>query len=205
MTIFLLSLGGVPPTGGFFAKFYLFRAAMESPQLYWLVVLGVLNSVVSVYYYLRIVVAMYFRDALRPLAPIDSTSMRAGLLITAIAVVLLGLFPGRSSTGPGRVATAGSPSPRWPSSAAVGNPDAALRVRLTVWKSGRGCGGGSCSGCSACFAGACATNPLPPLRATPAQACGDRCSRDQLSGRLPLQRRRELRAAREGEQLGNHP
>jgi len=94
MTIFLLSLGGVPPTGGFFAKFYLVRAAMESPQLYWLVVLGVLNSVISVYYYLRIVVAMYFRDALRPLVPIDSTSMRAGLLITAIAVVLLGLFPG---------------------------------------------------------------------------------------------------------------
>src|SRR5205814_5565535 len=51
MTIFLLSLGGVPPTGGFFGKFYLFKAAMESPQLYWLVVLAVLNSVVSVYYY----------------------------------------------------------------------------------------------------------------------------------------------------------
>jgi len=94
MTIFLLSLGGVPPTGGFFAKFYLFRAAMESPQLYWLVVIGVLNSAVSVYYYLRIVVAMYFRDATRPLAPIDSPSMNAGLVITAVAVVLLGLFPG---------------------------------------------------------------------------------------------------------------
>ncbi len=94
MTIFLLSLGGIPPTGGFFAKFYLFRAAMESPQLYWLVVIGVLNSAVSVYYYLRIVVAMYFRDAARPLAPIESASMNAGLIITAIAVVLLGIFPG---------------------------------------------------------------------------------------------------------------
>jgi NADH-quinone oxidoreductase subunit N len=94
MTIFLLSLGGVPPTGGFFAKFYLFRAAMESPQLYWLVVVGVLNSIISIYYYLRIVVAMYFRDPVRALAPIESTSMRAGLLITAVAVVLLGLFPG---------------------------------------------------------------------------------------------------------------
>ncbi len=94
MTIFLLSLGGVPPTGGFFAKFYLFRSAMESPQLYWLVVIGVLNSMMSVYYYLRIVVAMYFRDALRPLVPIDSASMRAGLVITAVAVVLLGVFPG---------------------------------------------------------------------------------------------------------------
>jgi NADH-quinone oxidoreductase subunit N len=67
---------------------------MESPQLYWLVVIGVINSMISVYYYLRIVVAMYFRDALRPLAPIDSPSMRAGLVITAIAVVLLGVFPG---------------------------------------------------------------------------------------------------------------
>jgi NADH-quinone oxidoreductase subunit N len=94
MTIFLLSLGGVPPTGGFFAKFYLFRAAMESPQLYWLVVIGVLNSMVSIYYYLRIIVAMYFRDALRPLVPIESASMQAGLVITAVAVVLLGLFPG---------------------------------------------------------------------------------------------------------------
>jgi NADH-quinone oxidoreductase subunit N len=94
MTIFLLSLGGVPPTGGFFGKFYLFKAAMESPQLTWLVVVGVLNSVVSIYYYLRIVVAMYFKDAARPLAPTDATSVRVGLLITAIAVVLLGVFPG---------------------------------------------------------------------------------------------------------------
>lgn len=94
MTIFLLSLGGVPPTGGFFGKFYLFKAAMESPQLTWLVVVGVLNSVISIYYYLRIVVAMYFKDASRPLAPTDATSVRVGLLITAIAVVLLGIFPG---------------------------------------------------------------------------------------------------------------
>jgi NADH-quinone oxidoreductase subunit N len=93
MTVFLLSLGGVPPTGGFFGKFYLFKAAMESPQLGWLVVVGVLNSVVSVYYYLRIVVAMYFKDAVRPLEPTEGASMQAGLLITAIAVVLLGVFP----------------------------------------------------------------------------------------------------------------
>ena len=94
MTIFLLSLGGVPPTGGFFGKFYLFKAAMERPQLTWLVVVGVLNSVVSVYYYLRVIVAMYFKDASRPLAPTDGVSMRVGLLITAVAVVLLGVFPG---------------------------------------------------------------------------------------------------------------
>ncbi len=94
MTIFLLSLGGVPPTGGFFGKFYLFRAAMQSPELYPLVIAGVLNSVVSVYYYLRVVVAMYFRDATRPLDSYPSASMRAALVLTAIAVVVLGLFPG---------------------------------------------------------------------------------------------------------------
>jgi len=94
MTVFLLSLGGVPPTGGFFAKFYLFKAALESPQLYWLVVLGVLTSVVSVFYYLRIVVAMYFRDPLRPLNPTDAASTRAALVITAFAVLILGIFPG---------------------------------------------------------------------------------------------------------------
>jgi NADH-quinone oxidoreductase subunit N len=107
MTIFLLSLGGVPPTAGFFGKFYIFRAAMESPQLYWLVILGVLNSVVSVYYYLRIVVAMYFREPLRPLVPTEAASMRAGLLVTAIAVVLLGIFPGTFVEWAGAGAPAG--------------------------------------------------------------------------------------------------
>jgi NADH-quinone oxidoreductase subunit N len=104
MTIFLLSLGGVPPTGGFFGKFYLFRAAMESPQLYWLVLVGVLNSIVSIYYYLRIVVAMYFRESTRPLAPTDGASMRLGILLTAIAVVLLGVFPGRFLEWAGSIA-----------------------------------------------------------------------------------------------------
>ena len=95
-TLFLLSLGSVPPMGGFFAKFYLFRTAMEahSTMLNWLVVFGVLNSLVSVYYYLRVVVAMYFRDGARGFSPTDGVSMRAGLLITAVVVVLLGVFPG---------------------------------------------------------------------------------------------------------------
>jgi NADH-quinone oxidoreductase subunit N len=94
MTIFLLSLGGFPPTGGFFGKFYIFRAAMESPQLYWLVVLGVINSIISIYYYLRVVVAMYFRDPIRPLTPNETPAMRAGILLTAVAVVILGVLPG---------------------------------------------------------------------------------------------------------------
>jgi NADH-quinone oxidoreductase subunit N len=94
MTIFLLSLGGVPPTGGFFGKFYLFRTAMEDPRLYWLVIAGVLNSVVSIYYYLRVVVAMYFRDPVRPHEPFPSASMRVALVVAVVAVVALGVFPG---------------------------------------------------------------------------------------------------------------
>ena len=94
LAAFLLSLGGVPPTGGFLGKFYLFRSAIESPALIWLVVLGVLNSVLSIYYYLRIVVAMYFRDPLRPHDPFPSATLRVGLVIAALAVVLLGVLPG---------------------------------------------------------------------------------------------------------------
>jgi len=94
MTLFLLSLGGVPPTGGFFGKFYLFRTAMESSPLTWLVVAGVLNSVLSIYYYLRVVVAMYFRDPIRPYDPFASATMKVALSVTAFAVVGLGVFPG---------------------------------------------------------------------------------------------------------------
>jgi NADH-quinone oxidoreductase subunit N len=67
---------------------------MESPQLYWLVVVGVLTSVISIYYYLRVVIAMYFRDPLRPLEPTDAASTRAALVLTAVAVLLLGVLPG---------------------------------------------------------------------------------------------------------------
>ena len=93
MTVLLLSLAGVPPTGGFFGKFYVFRAAMQSPDLAWLVVVAVLNSVVSVYYYLRIVVAMYFRDPARPWQPFPSVGMAIVLFATVVVVLALGLLP----------------------------------------------------------------------------------------------------------------
>ena len=89
MTLFLLSLAGFPPTGGFFAKFYLFRAAVERPELIWLVVAAVLNSVVSVYYYLRIVVAMYFRE--RTDSREGYPSLATGVVLVLLAVLVLGL------------------------------------------------------------------------------------------------------------------
>jgi NADH-quinone oxidoreductase subunit N len=94
MTVFLLSLGGIPPTGGFFGKFYVFRAAMEPDgQLLWLVVAAVLNSVVSIYYYLRIVMTMYFREPTREAGALTSRSMAVALTICAIFVLLLGILP----------------------------------------------------------------------------------------------------------------
>src|SRR5258707_4030613 len=71
LTIFLLSLIGIPMTGGFFAKFYVFSAALKA-NLIWLTLIGVINSAVGAYYYLRIVVVMYMRESRRevPVTPI---------------------------------------------------------------------------------------------------------------------------------------
>jgi len=93
MTIFMLSLGGVPPTAGFFGKFYLFRAALGKPGLMPLVLLAVANSVVSVAYYLRVITAMYFREVGKEPKPISSRGMTAALLIAALATLFFGLFP----------------------------------------------------------------------------------------------------------------
>ena len=62
MTLFMISLGGIPPTAGFMGKIYVFGAAMKDPSLLWLVIAGVLNSVVSVFYYLRVTVALYMKE-----------------------------------------------------------------------------------------------------------------------------------------------
>jgi NADH-quinone oxidoreductase subunit N len=96
MTICLLSLGGIPPTSGFFGKFYVFKAAMEvyDGQLLWLVVIGVVNSAISIYYYLRIVTAMYFREANQPFTPTRSPALVFVIAVCTIAVLEMGLMPG---------------------------------------------------------------------------------------------------------------
>jgi NADH-quinone oxidoreductase subunit N len=98
LTVFLLSLGGFPPTVGFIAKWYIFGAAVQQ-GLISLAVLGVLTSVVSVFFYLRIVVMMYMTDdhapAGRPAAPRIAL---AGMLLALIAVFYLGVLPGRLLT-----------------------------------------------------------------------------------------------------------
>ena len=95
LTVFLLSLIGVPLTGGFFGKFYIFRAALQS-NLVWLSVLGLLNSAVAAYYYLRLLVVMYMYEPgettrnLEPLTP----GLRAAMILSAVGTLILGILPG---------------------------------------------------------------------------------------------------------------
>ncbi len=92
MTIFLLSLGGFPPMAGFIGKWYIFSAAVQEGY-YWLAVLGVLTSVISVFFYLRIVVMMYFTEGADAVRPRVSASARAGLALATVAVFYLGVLP----------------------------------------------------------------------------------------------------------------
>lgn len=95
-SVFLFSLIGVPLTGGFFGKFYIFRAALEegSSWLVWLVVFGAINTAISIYYYLRVVIAMYFREARHEVAVASlPASLAFVLTLAALGTVYLGLLP----------------------------------------------------------------------------------------------------------------
>ena len=95
MTIFLLSLGGFPPTAGFVAKWYIFSAAVKAGY-YWLAVIGVLTSVVSVFFYLRIVVMMYMSQTDTPARfPAVPRIAGAALVASAALVFYLGVLPTR--------------------------------------------------------------------------------------------------------------
>jgi NADH-quinone oxidoreductase subunit N len=95
LTIFLLSLIGIPMTGGFFAKFYVFSAAVKA-NLIWLTVIGVVNGGVGAYYYLRLIVVMYMRES-RKEVPVTAVPfpLRLALVICVAVTIYLGMFPGR--------------------------------------------------------------------------------------------------------------
>lgn len=93
LTLFLLSLAGIPPTIGFFGKFYMFSAAIGE-GLIWLAIWGVLNSVISVYYYLRPIVVMYMKEGVAAEAAHSMNATRAAIIISAILVVVLGIISG---------------------------------------------------------------------------------------------------------------
>lgn len=92
-TVFMFSLAGIPPTLGFFGKFYLFAAAIGEGLL-WLAIWGVLNSVISVYYYLRPIVVMYMKEGDAEVAPHSLNATMVTAIVSAVLIVVLGLVSG---------------------------------------------------------------------------------------------------------------
>jgi NADH-quinone oxidoreductase subunit N len=94
LAIFVFSLIGVPLTGGFFGKFYVFQSALNS-HLVWLTVLGLINSAIAAYYYLKILVAVYMQEpsANTERLPAPAPSLRFAIWASAIGTLILGIFP----------------------------------------------------------------------------------------------------------------
>ena len=97
LSLFLLSLLGLPVTAGFFGKFYVFKAAVNS-HLIWLAVLMAINSVIGAYYYFRLIVVMYMREPNTQTGPAPVVvgfplPVNVVLAVTAVGTVYFGLFP----------------------------------------------------------------------------------------------------------------
>ena len=91
MTVFMLSLTGIPPTAGFAAKFYVFSTAIDA-GLVWLALIGILTSVVSAYYYLRVVFLMYMYDGEGEM--VIQPALVTAVVVAVVATLLVGLMPG---------------------------------------------------------------------------------------------------------------
>ncbi len=91
-TIFLLSLAGIPLTGGFFAKYYMLAAVVQTGKFLWLVIFGVICAVISVYYYFRVIQAMYFKEGKAQTLDLPA-GFKGMLVLLAVIIVLLGIFP----------------------------------------------------------------------------------------------------------------
>lgn len=91
-TVFLLSLTGIPLTAGFFAKYYMLVGAVKSGNHLWLVIFAVLMAAVSAYYYFRVIQSMYFKEGNAQVTPVSSV-FRVALCISAVLIILLGMFP----------------------------------------------------------------------------------------------------------------
>jgi NADH-quinone oxidoreductase subunit N len=94
MLLFLLSLTGIPPTAGFVGKFYLFAAAVDAGYI-WLALIAVINSAISLFYYMRVVMVMYMRELpAEGIVLSRSPALYLALFLAAVATLTLGIFPG---------------------------------------------------------------------------------------------------------------
>ncbi len=93
MVIFLLSLTGIPPTGGFLGKFYIFGAAIGSGEWAWLAVVGIINSVISLYYYMNVARVMYFGKPRERAMTVRPASIVVVAIVCLVGILALGLFP----------------------------------------------------------------------------------------------------------------
>lgn len=91
--IFLFSLAGIPLTGGFMAKYYVLLAVVQQGHLLWLVIFALLMAAISVYYYFRVIIAMYFKNGMPEMNSPVTSGDKFMLIITCIIVLLLGIFP----------------------------------------------------------------------------------------------------------------
>jgi NADH-quinone oxidoreductase subunit N len=111
MSVFLISLAGIPPLAGFWAKFFIFSAAIDRGGAYtWLAVAMVINSVISLVYYLSIVRAMYFEPLVEPIRRFRAPVLVTGVVVLAAAGVLaIGIFPDLVTHFPARATLVGHP------------------------------------------------------------------------------------------------
>jgi NADH-quinone oxidoreductase subunit N len=93
LTLCLVSLIGIPPAAGFMAKFYIFGTAVQQ-NLLWLVIIAVINSVISAYYYLRVVKVMWLGQAPSAKKVPSSGELRLALILCCLGVLVLGIVPG---------------------------------------------------------------------------------------------------------------
>jgi NADH-quinone oxidoreductase subunit N len=93
LTLCLISLIGIPPAAGFMAKFFIFSSAVKSGLL-WLVIIAVINSVISAYYYLRVVKVMWFGEPASEEKVPSSGALKLALFISSVGVLLIGIVPG---------------------------------------------------------------------------------------------------------------
>ncbi len=92
MLVFMFSLTGIPPTAGFMGKFYIFMSAINAGYT-WLVIVAVMFSAISAYFYLRIVMYMYMKEPRAEVALSTSASTNLALAVTVLAVLIIGVLP----------------------------------------------------------------------------------------------------------------